>query len=202
MGQEAECTVRFGANVSKGTALLEHDVLRFRGDVPLSIPFNEMTSIVARQGNLKVTFARGVATFALGPRAEQWADRIRFPKSLMDKIGVKADSRVAVLGVQDDVFWQQLRGRAADISTGRPRAGSDIIFLLAEKTADLKRLKSLQNRIKRNGAIWVVSPKGRGDVKERDVLAAGKVADLVDVKVVAFSATHTAHKFVIPRACR
>jgi hypothetical protein len=33
-------------------------------------------------------------------------------------------------------------------------------------------------------------------------MTAGKRAGLVDVKVVSFSATHTAEKFVIPRADR
>mgnify|MGYP006170174075 CR=1 FL=1 len=35
-------------------------------------------------------------------------------------------------------------------------------------------------------------------VVEADVMAAGKAAGLVDVKVVRFSATHTAEKLVIP----
>jgi glycerate-2-kinase len=34
------------------------------------------------------------------------------------------------------------------------------------------------------------------------LLAAGKAAGLVDVKVVGFSTTHTAEKFVIPKAAR
>jgi hypothetical protein len=33
-------------------------------------------------------------------------------------------------------------------------------------------------------------------------MAAGKTAGLVDVKVVSFSETHTAEKFVIPRRDR
>jgi hypothetical protein len=33
-------------------------------------------------------------------------------------------------------------------------------------------------------------------------MTAGKLAGLVDVKVVSFSATHTAEKFVIPRRAR
>jgi hypothetical protein len=44
----------------------------------------------------------------------------------------------------------------------------------------------------------VVAPRGSRDVREADVLAGGKSAGLVDVKVVRFSQTHTAHKFVIP----
>ena len=52
------------------------------------------------------------------------------------------------------------------------------------------------------GALWVVYPKGRQDIKEGDVMAAAKAAGLVDVKVCAFSATHTATKMVIPVARR
>jgi hypothetical protein len=35
-------------------------------------------------------------------------------------------------------------------------------------------------------------------IKESDVLAAGKESGLIDVKVVRFSETHTALKFVVP----
>ena len=49
-----------------------------------------------------------------------------------------------------------------------------------------------------DGAVWVVAPRGSAVVREADVLAAGKVAGLVDVKVVRFSEMHTAHRFVIP----
>ena len=47
-----------------------------------------------------------------------------------------------------------------------------------------------------------VRRKGRKDLTEGDVRAAGKAAGLVDVKVVRFSDTHTAEKFVIPVADR
>jgi len=46
--------------------------------------------------------------------------------------------------------------------------------------------------------LWVVYPKGRKEVTEDDVLGAGRKAGLKDVKVVGFSATHTALKFVVP----
>jgi len=52
------------------------------------------------------------------------------------------------------------------------------------------------------GAIWVVRPKGTPAIKDVDVIAAGKAAGLVDVKVAAFSSTHTAEKLVIPVARR
>ena len=56
--------------------------------------------------------------------------------------------------------------------------------------------------IKPDGAVWIVRPKGRKDVTEAETMAAGKRAGLVDVKVVSFSETHTAEKFVIPVAKR
>jgi len=46
--------------------------------------------------------------------------------------------------------------------------------------------------------LWVVYPKGRKEITEGDVLGAGRKAGLKDVKVVGFSLTHTALKFVIP----
>jgi hypothetical protein len=38
--------------------------------------------------------------------------------------------------------------------------------------------------------------------RSRESMAAGKAAGLVDVKVVSFSETHTAEKFVVPVAKR
>jgi hypothetical protein len=74
----------------------------------------------------------------------------------------------------------------------------DLVFYPAERRAALDRLSRLRLAIKPDGAIWVVRPKGRQAITESDVRAAGKRADLVDVKVVSFSDTHTAEKFVIP----
>jgi hypothetical protein len=62
----------------------------------------------------------------------------------------------------------------------------------------LKKVKPLQNYMKRNGGIWVITPKGKQHIKEDDVIAAVKEAGLVDTKVVSFSETHTALKRVIP----
>jgi hypothetical protein len=66
----------------------------------------------------------------------------------------------------------------------------------------LAKLRDLQERIKRDGMIWIVTRKGKDGIKEADVRAAGKAAGLVDVKVAAFSETHTALKFVIPKTMR
>jgi hypothetical protein len=46
--------------------------------------------------------------------------------------------------------------------------------------------------------LWIGYPKGQKQITENDVIAAGRKAGLKDVKVVGFSPTHTALKFVIP----
>lgn len=127
------------------------------------------------------------------------------PKPLMDKLGVKPGMRVVALNVDDRSFWRELAARTENIAETLSPAekDADIIFYGAVLPGDLRRLRELQRHIKRNGAIWIVRPKGKDiELTEADVMALAKSAGLVDVKVVAFSATHTAEKLVIPLALR
>src|SRR5437879_11676046 len=52
VGQQAECTARFGGRVSTGKALLESSALIFRGDFRLAIPFQAIASVTAVNGEL------------------------------------------------------------------------------------------------------------------------------------------------------
>jgi hypothetical protein len=122
-------------------------------------------------------------------------------KSLMDKLGVAPGARVSVLGAGDSEFNAELESSGADVSV-RPRKRSNLIFLGADRLAGLSRLGALESSIRRDGAIWVVFPKGRKDIREVDVIHAGVAAGLVDNKVVRFSETHTALRFVVPLARR
>jgi len=198
MGQEAKCRVRLGKTIAEGRALLESKELIFRGpDLRLNVPFAEMNSLEAVDGWLRFKFSQGAAAFELGAQAAKWADTIRNPKSLVDKLGVKPAMLVSVLGIGDADFRRQLDATTADV-TDRAAKESDIIFLAADQPQTLEQLRDLSRAIKRNGAIWVVYPKGQKHITEGAVFAAGKRAGLVDVKVASFSATHTALKFVIP----
>ena len=63
--------------------------------------------------------------------------------------------------------------------------------------------RCLRQFLKSNGALWIVTLKGKcAKIKEAEVMKAGKKAGLVDTKVVGFSETHTALKFVIPISSR
>ena len=77
------------------------------------------------------------------------------------------------------------------------------MFFAVTTPSDLDRLATLKKSLQPAGAIWVLRTKGpAATVSEREVMAAGKVAGLVDTKVVAFSETHTAERLVIPIAKR
>jgi hypothetical protein len=199
MGQEAICKIRLGRKVMEGKALLESQELIFRGmDLRLKIPFRQMKAIEADDGWLRLTYSGGTAAFELGAKAANWADKIRNPKSLIDKLGVKAGMRVSVLAMQDDGFRRDLTSRTRDVAENRVAKDSDLIFLGAEHDDALDKLRELSRSLKPNGALWVVYPKGQKHITEGGVFAAGKRAGLVDVKVASFSPTHTALKFVIP----
>ncbi len=120
-------------------------------------------------------------------------------RSLMDKLGVKPFHRICVIGVDDDAFWAQLLARAVDTMKGRLRHDCDLIFFVADSQSELQQLARLKTYLVSNGAIWVVSLKGKAaKLKDVDVISAAKAAGLVDNKVVSFSATHTALRLVIP----
>ena len=104
-----------------------------------------------------------------------------------------------MIGVSDDAFWAQLIDRAADTVQGRLRKDSDMIFFAADSLSELQQLARLKPYLVSNGAIWVVSMKGKAaKIRDVDVISAAKAAGLVDNKVVSFSETHTSLRLVIP----
>jgi hypothetical protein len=201
MGQQTPCCVRYRGAASSGKAQLETDDLRFQGEFRLRLPLAELCSVEASDGELRVAWPAGEAVFELGPLAERWAQKLRNPRTLLDKLGVKPGQRVAVLGVTDVAFWEHLRARGVDI-TEELRSSLDHILLQADERAGLEPLLALRSYLTPAGGVWVVAPKGVRTITELDVLNAGRAAGLTDVKVARFSATHTAHRFVIPLAQR
>lgn len=199
LGAEADCRVELNGESSDGRALLESHELIFRGDFRLRIPFRTISSLTSEDGRLTIGFGDTVAVFHLGEKADGWANKIKNPKGLLDKLGVKPGHKISVVSLDDEGFVAELRTRTSDVSTSRPRSSSDAIFLGAADKRSLDRLPALRRNITPGGAIWVVRPKGQDSgLKETDIIAAAKAHGLVDVKVVSFSETHSALKLVIP----
>lgn len=196
MGLEAKCVVRVDGAAHRGTALLETDELLFRGPARLKIPFASITSLDANDGVLTVAHAGGTAQFELGDAAPKWAEKIRSPRSLLDKLGAKAGMMVSVVGDFEPAFVRDLTERVGTVSLAGAREGSDLVFFLAEHSAHLTQLSALESVLAPAGAIWVVHPKGKGALRDTEIFAAGDGLGLTATKVVRFSATHTGEKLV------
>jgi hypothetical protein len=134
-------------------------------------------------------------------RAE-WQD-VRVPERvyttpLLDKLGVKPFARVSLINLDATWFRALLRERTPDITEGDPAPDTDLVFLGADVPPDPERLSAFRARIRPNGAIWVVSRKGRAaTLRDVDVIEAALAAGLVDNKVVSFSETQTSLRLVI-----
>ncbi len=109
---------------------------------------------------------------------------------------------MGLLRFEDDEFVRQLSERGAEVSRGRRRRGLDLLFVSVESSKELATLGEVEPLITRAGAVWAVYPKGRKDLREVDVIGAGVGFGLVDNKIVRFSDTHSALRFVIPLARR
>ena len=189
MGQEAACKLDYAGRAYNGKALLETAELIFRGDTRLKIPFKEISRVEAADGQLLITFPKGRASFHLGALAPKWANKILNPPSRLDKLGIKTGSRIHWIGAPDDDFKEETAQHGALFVRTKP----DLTFLHASNLTDLDTLKLA------GAPIWVVYRKGVKQLREIDVLNAGRNAGLVDIKVASFSPTHTALKFVQPR---
>lgn len=197
MGNEATCRVEIGDQSAEAKVLLETEELIVRGGLKARIPFADAREVAAEGNVLRLRWNDREVRIHVGRDAAKWAEKIRNPRSVIDKLGIKAGQKISVVGRVDESFLEQLEARGVDLSK-RLRRDSDVIFMATNRREELARLEELRDSLAPAGAIWVLRPKGDPAISESDVMSAGKAAGLVDVKVVRFSLTHTAEKLVIP----
>ena len=198
MGQELDCRMHYRRRTLAGKAYLEGDHILFRGEERLKIALKDLQSVTAQAGILHLDFPGGPATLELGAAAEKWAHKILHPPSRIDKLGIAPGLAVRLAGEFDAGFLDELR----DAGTIEGKAKADLIFFSAPGRQALAQIPKLAAILKPAGALWVVYPKGAQVIREIEVLDAGRAAGLKDTKVVSFSPTHTALRFVIPVAAR
>jgi len=190
MGKTTKGQAAWNGQVGMGTAYLESDSLRFRGDFRFD----------AALPGPPATVENGVLTLHTDPpihltlheQAEKWAKYINSPPTLATKLGLKPGQAIAGLGLEDADF---LRDWPATTSLESGQL-YDQIFLGVRLTADLRQIGHVAAHLKPKGGIWIIYRKAQSDPSERHVIAAGRGAGLNDVKVCRFSETHTALRFV------
>ena len=199
MGREIQCRAKSGGKWHQGKALLETSEVIFRGELRLKIPFSSLKSVVARDGELHLKWASEAAIFDLGPQAEKWAHTILHPRSTLEKLGIKPGLRISAIHMLNDSSMKDARKTAAEFADAKPLKDSDTIFFGASSEGELTSIRKLLPALATNGALWIIYPKGRKEITELQVLNAGRAAGLYDIKVVSYSPTHTALKFVRPK---
>lgn len=197
MGKEATVTANFPDGSEEGRLQYEAPKLVFRGAQRRVWDAEALVGVRAEGEDLVLGDG---SRFALGAkRAANWADAILNPKGRLDKIGVKPGMRTAVIGVADPSFTAELKAQGAVPVDALKDL--DLLFYAADSEAELARLGDLVPTLAEGGALWVVSKKGKAaTVKDVEVMAAAKAHGLVDNKVVAFSDTLTALRFVRRKA--
>src|SRR5882757_4509754 len=142
VGNEVVCVVRFGKQKARGKALLETAEVIFRsedGALRLKLPFGDLKSASAADGELRLETAEGPAIFQLGANAAKWCEKILHPKTRMEKLGIKANASISLVGDFDADFLGELRSVTKNVSIpgdnrGKTGAGADAewIFFSAD----------------------------------------------------------------------
>src|SRR5437762_652422 len=116
MGLEATCRARVDGRATEGKARLEETDLVFRGDLRFKVALKDLRRVEARGGKLQLEWSDGKAVLDLGDQAQRWAEKIRNPPSLLDKLGVRPGARVSVIGIGDRAFLDEVKARTDDVS--------------------------------------------------------------------------------------
>jgi hypothetical protein len=199
MGNELPAAVRVSAKRYQGKLLLESSEIVFRGaDLRLKIAFADMSDVTAAAGELRVKTISGVTVFELGAAAEKWREKILHPKTRAQKLGVKAGTTVRLAGEFEADFLKELKVSEAVVIEVGGFGPAEITFLAAVTKKNLAAIGKLAKKMKNAQALWVVYPKGKKELTEIEVINSARKTGLKDLKVVGFSATHTALKFVLP----
>jgi hypothetical protein len=191
MGKDAQVNAVFSDGPDAGRLQFEAGRLTFRGRQRRV--FDALALAGLKVDGPDLVLHEG-GRFRLGEvQATRWFEAIAHPKSRLEKMGLKSGHRVAVLGVDDPHLGQELADAGAILEAGN----LDLLFLAVDQAEDLDDLEAVVARLAPRGALWVISRKGKAaTIRDVDIMGICRPAGLVDTKVVGFSDTHTALRFV------
>jgi hypothetical protein len=81
------------------------------------------------------------------------AERDFSHRTLVEKLGVKPESRVSLIRMDDAGFLEELRTAGADLAMGGRRKQSNLIFLGVESMRDLGRIGGLEPSMARESSF-------------------------------------------------
>ncbi len=124
-------------------------------------------------------------------------------RDILEKLGIKPGQAIATREI-DPTLLQRVIER-----TGRSPATEDealdVVLIAIDEASDaVEVLKKWRQRLTPNGSIWLLTAKrGQpGYVDQRELIAAGQQAEVVDNKICSISPTISAMRFVIRKKDR
>lgn len=206
MGRECVCSARFswidkGAS-REGKALLEENEVLFRGEPRVKLSRNEITAMVVRGEELVVTHTLGTARFLLGAaESAKWEKRFLSPPSLLDKFGIKQETRVTAMGPVPPVLVDA--AAAANIELGKTlRPNTEVVLVAVDSQAKLPRAVASAEKMRGAMRLWVLFPRGSKVLPEALVRAALLATGVVDNKTARVDDTWTSLQFVVRKENR
>lgn len=203
MGLEARCECDWQGESRTVKAHLDSTGLDLSGPFKLHIDLRNIKAAESSRGTLRLRTQDGPMVLHLGEKTEAWAQFIKYPRSRIEKLGIKAGQRVLLVGLDDQALEADLASRECKVLRRETKTPVDVAMVLVDTPAKLQLIARYREVITSGGAVWVIRPKGKDTpVTEAQTRDAAKRAELVDIKVVSFSDTHSAEKLVIPKARR
>ena len=113
-----------------------------RGEARVRIPRSAIERVTTRAGVLTVTAPNAVVALTLGnDAAAKWRTKIEEPpKRLIDKLDVKPNAKVWLLGVDDETLIAQLAERTTRLLRGKSATSCDVVFVGVESETELERI--------------------------------------------------------------
>lgn len=199
MGLEKDTVVFVGGRSHACNVHLEPTEIVCRGDLGRKFALAELRELAVDGARLAFVVGKERIAIELGKSAATWLERIRNPRSRVQKLGVTAGMKVCVLGAADAEAIDEVAAVLGESPKTRLAAGTDVVLLFCAEPDDLARLPMVEPKLADKGAVWVLWPKGRKDFAHDHVVAAGKTAGLSITKSMGFSEVLTGLRLVRSR---
>lgn len=192
MGLESAATL-ISRTPDEGGAHLDSRELTFRGRTKVTIP---LAGARASAEGRRLIIETGSTThrfdLASARDATHWAEKINSPRSRLQKLGITAESRVLIVGVDDAEFDDELdsAGLATPATTRIPARANvlfDVLLFAVREPKALATLARLAPLLAPKGGLWVLWPKGRKDLRHEEVVEAARGVGLSQTKSAAFN---------------
>jgi hypothetical protein len=196
MGREATCRCKWGAEEADCKVLLEGRELILRSGMRRRVSVSSMAGVAARGNKLVFHVGNDHVELGLGSEAAQrWAKAIVSPPpSLASKLGISATTRLSVIG---EVESEELKAAIAEAMVAQGRE-VDLTLICLSTQSEVDQYLA---RGTLSGPLWIVYPKGASsEVKESDLRGLLRSRGLIDTKIAAVSAKHTAIRFAKRKA--